>query len=130
MTENGRRPVEGTAGQRQMIGRADLPQLLGAGSGAADDPAFTTAAEPMSAQERAARLDEALELQPGDVRDIAALLREAGRDLAGYDIKVSGNPHQLAEFAAAGATWWREWIPPGEPAGREENPMTPTQPAT
>jgi hypothetical protein len=43
------------------------------------------------------------------------LVREAGRDLAGYDIKVSGNPHRLAEFAAAGATWWGQWIPPGRP---------------
>lgn len=58
-------------------------------------------------------LDRALE--PADVRDIAALVREAGRDLAGYDIKVSGNPHRLAEFAAAGATWWGQWIPPGHP---------------
>lgn len=36
--------------------------ILGAGSGAADDPAFTTAGEPMSTRERAARLDEGLEL--------------------------------------------------------------------
>jgi hypothetical protein len=33
----------------------------------------------------------------------------------GYDIKVSGNPHLLAESAAAGATWWGQWIPPGHP---------------
>jgi alkanesulfonate monooxygenase SsuD/methylene tetrahydromethanopterin reductase-like flavin-dependent oxidoreductase (luciferase family) len=154
--------------------------ILGAGSGAADDPAFTTAGEPMSTRERAARLDEGLRLvtalwtgepfhssgpyyrldglqlpavpvqrpripvwiggdlrhpgvrrrlaqwdgacvyreralKPGDVRDIAALVRAAGRDLAGYDIKVSGNAHQLSDFAAAGATWWGEWIPPGHP---------------
>lgn len=154
--------------------------ILGAGSGAADDPAFTAVGEPMSTRERAVRLDEGLELltalwtgepvhhhgryyrldglhlpavpvqrpripvwiggdlrrpgtrrrrtrrdgacvyldralEPADVRDIAALVREAGRDLAGYDIKVSGNPHRLAEFAAAGATWWGQWIPPGHP---------------
>jgi hypothetical protein len=47
--------------------------------------------------------------------ELAALVREAGRDLAGYDIKVSGNPHRLVEFAAAGATWWGQWIPPGHP---------------
>jgi alkanesulfonate monooxygenase SsuD/methylene tetrahydromethanopterin reductase-like flavin-dependent oxidoreductase (luciferase family) len=146
----------------------------------ADDPAFTAVGKLMSTRERAARLDEGLELltalwtgepvhhhgryyrldglpppavpvqrpripvwiggdlrrpgtrrrltrldgacvyldralEPGDVRDIAALVREAGRDLAGYDIKVSGNPHRLAEFAAAGATWWGQWIPPGHP---------------
>jgi alkanesulfonate monooxygenase SsuD/methylene tetrahydromethanopterin reductase-like flavin-dependent oxidoreductase (luciferase family) len=154
--------------------------ILGAGSGAADDPAFTAAGKPMSTRERAARLDEGLQvltalwtgqpvhhhgchyrldglqlpaipvqrpripiwiggdlrrpgirrrlaqwdgacvyreraLEPGDVRDIATLVREAGRDLAGYDIKVSSNPHQLPEFAAAGATWWGQWIPPGHP---------------
>jgi hypothetical protein len=38
-----------------------------------------------------------------------------GRDPAGYDIKVSGNHDRLAEFAAAGATWWGRWIPPGHP---------------
>jgi alkanesulfonate monooxygenase SsuD/methylene tetrahydromethanopterin reductase-like flavin-dependent oxidoreductase (luciferase family) len=54
-------------------------------------------------------------LEPGDVRDIAALVRDAGRDLAGYDIKVSGNTHQLSDFATAGATWWGLWIPPGHP---------------
>lgn len=48
----------------------------------------------------------------GDARDPAAL---AGRDLAGYDIKVSGNHDRLADFAAAGATWWGRWIPPGHP---------------
>jgi alkanesulfonate monooxygenase SsuD/methylene tetrahydromethanopterin reductase-like flavin-dependent oxidoreductase (luciferase family) len=152
--------------------------ILGAGSGAADEPAFTTAGRPMSAPERAARLDEGLQvltalwtgtpvhhhgryyhldglqlpatpvqqpripiwvggdlrhpgvrrrltqwdgaciyrdqpLDPADVRDIAALIRAAGRDLAGYDIKVSGNPDRLGDFAAAGATWWGQWIPPG-----------------
>ena len=54
-------------------------------------------------------------LDPADVRDIVALRSAAGRDLAGYDIKVSGNPRRLGEFAAAGATWWGEWIPPGPP---------------
>jgi alkanesulfonate monooxygenase SsuD/methylene tetrahydromethanopterin reductase-like flavin-dependent oxidoreductase (luciferase family) len=54
-------------------------------------------------------------LDPGDVGDIVAIVRAAGRDSAGYDIKVSGNPGLLDEFAAAGATWWGQWIPPGDP---------------
>jgi alkanesulfonate monooxygenase SsuD/methylene tetrahydromethanopterin reductase-like flavin-dependent oxidoreductase (luciferase family) len=54
-------------------------------------------------------------LDPSDVQDIAALRRAARGDLAGYDIKVSGNPHRLGDFAAAGATWWGQWIPPGHP---------------
>jgi hypothetical protein len=37
------------------------------------------------------------------------------RDLTRYDIKVSGNPGMLADFAAAGATWWGQWIPPSRP---------------
>ena len=154
--------------------------ILGVGSGAADDPALTAAGTPATASERAAQLDEGLQvltalwtgtavhhhgdyhridglqlaatplqqpripiwvggdlrrpgvrrrltrwdgacvyreraLDPGDVRDIAALIGAAGRDLAGYDIKVSGNQDQLSGFAAAGATWWGRWIPPGRP---------------
>jgi alkanesulfonate monooxygenase SsuD/methylene tetrahydromethanopterin reductase-like flavin-dependent oxidoreductase (luciferase family) len=154
--------------------------ILGVGSGADDDPAFTTVGTPMSVRERTARLDEGLQvltalwagtpvhhhgryyhmdglrlpatpvqrpripiwvggdlrrpgvrrrltewdgacvyreraLDPGDVRDIVALRSAAGRDLAGYDIKVSGNPACLSDFAAAGATWWGRWIPPGRP---------------
>ena len=58
-------------------------------------------------------------LDPADVSDITALLPAAGRDLAGYDIKVSGNHDRLAEFAAAGGTWWA--------AGYR--PATPTRPA-
>jgi hypothetical protein len=52
-------------------------------------------------------------LDHDDVRDLVALIRAAGRDLAGYDIKVSGNQDRLADFVAAGATWWGRWIPPG-----------------
>jgi alkanesulfonate monooxygenase SsuD/methylene tetrahydromethanopterin reductase-like flavin-dependent oxidoreductase (luciferase family) len=154
--------------------------ILGAGSGASDDPALTAVGPLMSAPERAARLDEGLQLlaalwtgapvdhhgkhyqvdglrlaavpvqrpripiwiggdlrrpglrrrltewdgacvyreralDPADVRDVTALIRATGRGLAGYDIKVSGNPDLLGEFAAAGATWWGQWIPPGDP---------------
>ena len=62
-------------------------------------------------------------LEPGDVRDIATLVCEAGRDLAGYDIKVSGNTHQLSDFATAGATWWGQWIPPGRRILRHPDPL-------
>jgi alkanesulfonate monooxygenase SsuD/methylene tetrahydromethanopterin reductase-like flavin-dependent oxidoreductase (luciferase family) len=154
--------------------------VLGVGSGAADDLVSTAVGTPMTAPERAARLDEGLQiltalwtgtavhhhgrryridglklpatpvqqpripiwvggdlrrpgvrrrltqwdgacvyreraLDPADVSDIAALIRAAGRDLAGYDIKVSGNQDRLADLAAAGATWWGRWIPPGNP---------------
>jgi alkanesulfonate monooxygenase SsuD/methylene tetrahydromethanopterin reductase-like flavin-dependent oxidoreductase (luciferase family) len=154
--------------------------ILGVGSGAADDPVFTTTGTPTTATERAAQLDEGLHvltalwtgttvhhhgpcyridglhlpatpiqqpripiwvggdlrrpgvrrrltqwdgaclhreraLDPDDVRDVAGLVNEAGRELAGYDIKVSGNRDRLADFAAAGATWWGHWIPPGHP---------------
>ena len=54
-------------------------------------------------------------LDPADVRDIADLIHAAGRDLAGHDIKVSGNQDRLADFTAAGATWRGHWIPPGHP---------------
>ena len=54
-------------------------------------------------------------MDPDDVSDIATLIRAAGRDLAGYEIKVSGNQDRLADFAVAGATWWGRWIPPGHP---------------
>lgn len=154
--------------------------ILGVGSGAAGDPAITTAGTPPTAPQRAAQLDEGLQvltalwtgtavhhhgryyridglrlpatpvqqpripiwaggdlrqpavrhrltqwdgacvyreraLDPADARDIAALIHATGRDVAGYDIKVSGNPDQLADFAVAGATWWGRWIPPGHP---------------
>jgi hypothetical protein len=46
--------------------------------------------------------------------DIATLVRRERGDLAGYDIKVSGNRDLLNEFEDAGATWWGEWIPPGD----------------
>ncbi len=55
-------------------------------------------------------------LNPADVQDIVNLMHAAGRDLARYNIKVSGNPTKLEEFAAAGPTWWSRWIPPGHPA--------------
>ena len=154
--------------------------ILGVGSGAADDDAFTAVGLPATAPERADQLDEGLRvltalwtgavvdhhgryhridglrlaatpmqqpripiwvggdlrrpgvrhrltqwdgacayreraLDPDDVRDIATLVRAAGRGLAGYDIKVSGNQDRLADLAEAGANWWGRWIPPGQP---------------
>jgi alkanesulfonate monooxygenase SsuD/methylene tetrahydromethanopterin reductase-like flavin-dependent oxidoreductase (luciferase family) len=168
--------------------------ILGVGSGAGDDPGLAAVGPSMSARERAARLDEALQvltalwtgtrvghhgrhyqldglrlaavpvqqpripiwiggdlrrpgvrrrlaqwdgacvyreraLDPGDVRDIVTLIRAADRELPGYDIKVSGNPGLLDEFAAAGATWWGQWIPPGAPdAAREVITAGPPRP--
>lgn len=55
-------------------------------------------------------------LDPDDVHDIATLVTAARGDLVGYDIKVSGHPELVNDFEQAGATWWGEWIPPGEPA--------------
>jgi Luciferase-like monooxygenase len=175
-----RRPWE-LAGQAVAVDHLSGGRLiLGVGSGAHDDPAFSALGTLMDAPERVARLDEGLQvltalwtgavvhhrgryyridglqiaatplqrpripiwvggdlrhpgvrhrltewdgacvyreraLDPGDVHDIASIIRASGRDLAGYDIKVSGNPGRLDDFAAAGATWWGEWIPPGYP---------------
>ncbi|MDR7276102.1 LLM class flavin-dependent oxidoreductase [Catenuloplanes atrovinosus] len=58
-------------------------------------------------------------LDPDDVHDILALVTAARGDARGFDVKVSGNPHLIAEFAAAGATWWGRWIPPGDVAEAE-----------
>ena len=66
-------------------------------------------------------------LDPADVSDITALLRAAGRDLTGYDIKVSGNHDRLADFAAAGATWWGRWIPPATPTRPARSSQTALQ---
>jgi len=44
--------------------------------------------------------------------DVRLLLEErAGAGLGRFDIKVSGG--NAAEFAAAGASWWGQWIAPG-----------------
>jgi alkanesulfonate monooxygenase SsuD/methylene tetrahydromethanopterin reductase-like flavin-dependent oxidoreductase (luciferase family) len=79
---------------------------------------------------RAARWDGAVPLFPGyqtqrpppveEVRAAAQLLREfrtaAGRDGQGFDLVVGGrtapeDKDLMAEFAAAGATWWDERMP-------------------
>jgi len=48
------------------------------------------------------------QLTPDDIRDIRGLV---GADA---DIKASGSPELIPEFAAAGATWWGRWIPPAD----------------
>jgi alkanesulfonate monooxygenase SsuD/methylene tetrahydromethanopterin reductase-like flavin-dependent oxidoreductase (luciferase family) len=53
-------------------------------------------------------------LNPDDIHDIAELVRAARGDISGFDIKASGSPGLTKDFAAAGATWWGRWIPPGD----------------
>jgi hypothetical protein len=51
---------------------------------------------------------------PDDVRDVlAAVERERGTS-AGFDVKVGGERDlaRVRALAAAGATWWNEWMPP------------------
>ncbi len=40
-------------------------------------------------------------LDPDDIHDIAELVRAARGDVSGFDIKASGNPHLIGEFAAS-----------------------------
>lgn len=69
--------------------------------------------------------DEEVEMEPEDLRQ---LVEEIGRlrpgGLHGYDFVMGGRERKpdvaaerewLAEMKEAGATWWMEWIPPGEP---------------
>jgi alkanesulfonate monooxygenase SsuD/methylene tetrahydromethanopterin reductase-like flavin-dependent oxidoreductase (luciferase family) len=53
-------------------------------------------------------------LDPDDVRDILDLVRRERGGTSGFEVKVSGNPHLVDEFAAAGAAWWGRWIAPGD----------------
>jgi ribosomal protein S18 acetylase RimI-like enzyme len=48
-------------------------------------------------------------LTPADIREIRALA-----PCTGFDIKASGSPELIPEFAAAGATWWGRWIAPAD----------------
>lgn len=52
-------------------------------------------------------------LRPEDVHDILDLVRRERGEAGGYEVKVSGSPELLEEFAEAGAAWWGRWIPPG-----------------
>ena len=60
---------------------------------------------------------------PQDVRDIVALIERERGSAAGFDICVGGqerraDPDQehdlVRSAAAAGATWWQQWVPPGD----------------
>jgi hypothetical protein len=53
-----------------------------------------------------------LQITPHDVRDLLAEVTAERGSSAGFDVKVSGGAP--AAFAAAGATWWGRWVPPGE----------------
>ncbi|HEX6681618.1 MAG TPA: LLM class flavin-dependent oxidoreductase [Candidatus Limnocylindrales bacterium] len=68
--------------------------------------------------------DDALE--PQDVRRIREELAElrGDRGLDGFDVVIGGRRRRpdreeerahIAAIAEAGATWWCEWVPPGEP---------------
>ena len=48
-------------------------------------------------------------LTPQDIRGLRALTPRAD-----FDIKASGSPELIPEFAAAGATWWGRWIAPAD----------------
>ena len=85
--------------------------------------------------ERAARWDGAMlgwkvgpegkevEMTPADVGELVAQIRRLRpQGLEGYDFVMGGrrrNPDEAAErdwlreMAAAGATWWMDWVPPG-----------------
>jgi alkanesulfonate monooxygenase SsuD/methylene tetrahydromethanopterin reductase-like flavin-dependent oxidoreductase (luciferase family) len=53
-------------------------------------------------------------LTPEDVNEVLELVRTARGETTGFDVKVSGSPHLIKEFTAAGATWWGRWIPPAD----------------
>jgi alkanesulfonate monooxygenase SsuD/methylene tetrahydromethanopterin reductase-like flavin-dependent oxidoreductase (luciferase family) len=49
-----------------------------------------------------------------DVRAIRTLVERARGSAEGFDIKVGGrrDPDHVRALAAAGATWWNDWMPP------------------
>ena len=68
-----------------------------------------------------------VEMTPRDVRQLVAEIdRLRPQGIQGYDFIMGGRARKsneaaervwLREMAAAGATWWMEWVPPG-PADR------------
>ena len=52
---------------------------------------------------------------PQDVRDVLATVERERGTAAGFDVKVGGerDPAPVRAMAAAGATWWNDWMPPG-----------------
>jgi hypothetical protein len=55
---------------------------------------------------------QSLQITPHDVRDLLAEVAAERGSSAGFDVKVSGG--SPAALAAAGATWWGRWFPPGD----------------
>lgn len=55
-------------------------------------------------------------MTPNDVGDILSLVADERGSADGFDVKVGGDRDlaQIQAFAEAGATWWNEWIPPGD----------------
>ena len=60
-------------------------------------------------------------MTPDDVRDLRALVQKRRGTLEGYDVVLGGSPRRedwdeerayIRSLAAAGATWWAEYIPP------------------
>lgn len=56
-------------------------------------------------------------VSPDDVRAIRALVERERGSADGYDVKVGGkrDPGHMRALAEAGATWWNDWMPPGDP---------------
>ncbi|MFE9957461.1 hypothetical protein [Micromonospora sp. NPDC005299] len=62
---------------------------------------------------------------PDEVRDLVAALPAVRADGQRFDVAIGGRRRRpderaerayLAELAAAGATWWLEYVPAGDPA--------------
>jgi len=51
---------------------------------------------------------------PEDVHDVLATVERVRGASAGFDVKVGGEPDpaRVRALAAAGATWWNDWMPP------------------
>jgi hypothetical protein len=62
---------------------------------------------------------QSLQITPQDVSDLLAEVAAERGSSAGFDVKVSGSGDPAA-LAAAGATWWGRWVPPGEIEGTLE----------
>jgi alkanesulfonate monooxygenase SsuD/methylene tetrahydromethanopterin reductase-like flavin-dependent oxidoreductase (luciferase family) len=52
-----------------------------------------------------------------DVRAIRTLVERERGSAEGFDVKVGGirDPEHMRALAEAGATWWNDWMPPGDP---------------
>lgn len=56
-------------------------------------------------------------MSANDVRAIRTLVERERGGADGYDVKVGGkrDPEHMRALAEAGATWWNDWMPPGDP---------------